>query len=266
MKNLCRVPILLLWAILFTQPALGADFEFRGTIDASDPTAHLLACYVNRFTPEDLFLAIDEEPDETGHFRDLYMDLKGVMIGGVRTDRLTFRMNDVQFNPPSEWAAGNVECRQALQIHAICLLKEDDVNKKLESKTFGKDDHWKDISMRISPDGIRARGIYVAKVLFVTLDILIEVEGSLKIVEGRELWLDNYKIRVNTMDVPDFITQKAIRQIQPLLDLGRFPLPLRLHSVELQKQQAVFSTRRHPEVLQGGITYHYSAGTVDVQH
>lgn len=249
----------LLGIVLLISPASAADFEFRGKIDAQDPTSRLLAYYVNEFAPENLFLAIDEQPDDTGRFRDLYMDLTGVMIGGVRVDKLVFRMNDVQFNLPSEWAAGNVECKNALQIYARCLLKEADINNKLATETFGKDDHWHNISMKITPAGLYAHGNYMAKVLFVTLNILIEVESGLQIVDNKELWLDNYKVRVNTLDVPDYVTRKAINQIQPLLDLGRFPLPLRLHNVEFQEGQAVLSTRVLPEPLKGGITYQYRA-------
>ncbi|MDR3230897.1 MAG: DUF2993 domain-containing protein [Synergistaceae bacterium] len=249
----------LLGIAMCVSPVPAADFEFRGVVEAVDPTSRLLSFYAEKFTPEELALTIDEQPDDTGRFRDIHMDLTGVKIGGVRVERLTFRMNDVQFNSPSEWAEGNVECKNALQIYAYCLLRESDVNDKLSAQTFGKDDHWKDITMKITPAGLQARGVYVAKVLFVTLNILIEAEGGLRIAEGRELWLDDYQVRVNTLDVPDYITRKAISQIQPLLDLGRFPLPLRLHSVEFQEHQAVFSTRIPPETMAGGITYHYMA-------
>lgn len=247
----------LILLVVLTFPAVAADFEFRGKIDAQDPTSRLLAYYVKEFTPEELHLIIDEQPDDTGRFRDLYMDLRGVLIGGVRVDSLTFRMNEVHFNPPSEWAAGQVECREALQIYARCLLREEDINAKLATETFGKDDHWNNISMKISPTGLYAHGNYAAQVLFVTLNILIEVESGLQILNNKELWLDNYKVRVNTLDVPDYITKKAISQIQPLLDLGRFPLPLRLHKVEFREREALLSTRILPEPLQNGITYRY---------
>ena len=259
MKFSCCALSFFLWIFALTGFASGADFEFKGTIDAQDPTSRLLAYYVNQFSPEELFLAIDEQPDDTGRFRDLYMDLTGVLIGGVRVEKLTFRMKDVQFNTPSEWTVGNVVCSDALQIYAHCLIKEGDINDKLATETFGKDDHWKDISMKISPSGLYAHGTYVAKVLFVTLNILIEVESGLQIVNNKELWLDDYKVRVNTMDVPDYVTKKAVNQIQPLLDLGRFPLPLKLHSVNFQEGQAVLSTRIPPESIENGITYHYRA-------
>jgi hypothetical protein len=232
-----------------------ADFEFRGTIDSNDPVARLLKKYVDEFSPEELFLKIDEQPDG-GRFRDLYMDLTGVLIGGVRVDKLTFRMNDAQFNDPSEWPE-NVECQSVLQIYAYCRLKEEDINRRLLAETFGKDGHWKNISMKISPSGLYASGVYSANLLLFSLDILIEIESGLQIVDNRELWLSDYKVRVNTLGVPDYVTKKAIAQIQPLLNLGRFPLPLKLHRVEFGEHEAVLSTRRLPDPLQKGITYRY---------
>jgi hypothetical protein len=249
----------LLLASLSATPASGADFEYRGKIEARDHVSRLLAYYVDEFTPEELFLSGDGQPDDSGRVRDLYMDLTGVPIGGVRVDKLVFRMNDAQFNPPSEWASGSVECKSALQIYAYCLLKEDDVNRHLAAKTIGRDDHWSRISMKISPAGLYARGTYSAKVLFVTLNIYIEVESGLKIVDNKTLWLDEYKARVNRLDIPAYITKKAVEQIQPLLDMGRFPLPLKLHSVKLENGRAALSTRIPPTPLPGGITYQYRA-------
>jgi hypothetical protein len=259
MKALRAVPHLCLGIFLFVVPASGANFEFEGKIDAQDLTSRLLAYYVKEFSPENLYLSIDEQPDNTGRFRDIYMDLTGVLIGGIRVDKLTFRMHDAQFNDPAKWASGEVECESALYIYAQCILKEEDINRKLATETFGKDDHWRNISMKIAPSGLYAKGTYAAKVFFVTLNILLEIESGLQIVENRELWLENYKVRVNTMSVPDYITKKAISQIQPLLDLGRFPLPLKLHKVEFRDGQALLATRILPLPPVDGITYHYAA-------
>ena len=93
--------------------------------------------------------------------------------------------------------------------------------------------------------------------LFVTLDILIEIDSKLKIVNRRELWLDDPQVRINKMDLPDYITKKALAQIQPLLDLARFPLPLKLHTVALEKGRALLSTRIGPQPIDQGTTYHY---------
>ena len=239
--------------------ACAADFEFKGSIEPTDATSHLLAYYVNRFTPEELSLTVAGEPDASGKYSDLYMDLTGVMIENVRLDKLTFRMHDVQFNAPENWAEGNVECENALQIYAFGNIREDDINRSLEAKTFGEDDHWRDVKLSITPSGLRGKGYYMAKVLFVTLDILIEIDSGLKIVGNKELWLDNPEVTINRLDLPDYITAKALSQIQPLLDLNRFPLPMSLHKVTLEEGRAVLSTRVLPEPMEQGVTYHYTA-------
>ena len=95
-----------------------ADFEFRGAIEPTDDTSRLLAYYVNRFAPEELSLSVVGQPDAKGRFHDLFMDLKGVRIEDVRIDRLTFRMNDVQFNAPENWVSGDVECRDTKKAYA----------------------------------------------------------------------------------------------------------------------------------------------------
>lgn len=239
--------------------AAASDFEFRGGIEPKDPTSRLLAFYVNRFTPEELTLTIDGEPDASGRYRDLYMDLTGVMIEGVRLDKLTFRMLDVQFNAPENWASGDVECRSALRIYAYGRILQDDINRSLEARTFGEDDHWRHVAMTIAPEGLKGRGYYMAKVLFVTLDILIEIDSGLKIVGNKELWLKDPQVKINRLDLPDYITNQALSQIQPLLDLNRFPLPMSLHKVELEEGRAILSTRVLPEPMERGVTYHYTA-------
>jgi hypothetical protein len=213
---------------------------------------------VDKFSPEELTLVIDEQPDDTGRFREIYMDIIGVVIDGVRVESLTFSMVDAEFNDPSEWASGNVECKGALRVRAKCVLRDSDVNAALAARTFGDDNRWRNISMKISPNGLYARGIYTASLWFITLDILIEVNSGLEIVAGKELYLSDYAFRVNTVGIPDYVARKAVEQIQPILSLDDFPLPLRLNGVRFMDGAAVLYTRPEPEPLAGGISYHYT--------
>lgn len=239
---------------LFAQAAVGADMEFIGKVDGNTPLSHILRFYVEKFTPEEVFLEVDELPDESGRIRELYMDMTGIIIGKVRLDRLTARMSDVRFNSPIEWEKGNVVCLDALQTYAFCRLTDKDINGSLADRALGKDDQWHNISMKISPDGLYAKGNYIAQILFLSLDILIEVKSGLKIVDNKELWLDKYEIFVNKMDVPGYITEKAVGQIQPILNLARFPFPLKLSNIDFRQGEALLSTRVLPERLGRGFT------------
>jgi len=242
--------------LLFSAPVFSADFSFRGKIEPIDITSQLFKFYVAKFDPEWAELIIEEEPDETGFFKNIYMNIIGCNINGIRLDRLTFQLIGAQFNNPEEWKHGNVECISALEAYAICRLLEDDINADLQNRVIGDgQDSWRNLSLKISPDGISGSGEYRVRLLF-TFDILIEIESQLRIVGGQEIWLEDTSLRLNRLDVPEYITNMALDRIQPLLDLKSIPLPLRLHRVVLKENEAFFETRILPTRIEG-ITYTY---------
>ena len=225
----------------------------------ADEVQDLLNFYVKKFNPEKALLIISDKPDSSGMFHDIYMDLQGVHIDKLRLANLTFRMKGIQFNEPSNWKSGNVVCKSALQVLATSTILESDINKSIENKTFGKgEDHWHDVSLKINPSGLSGKGYYNAKVGFMNLDILIDITSKLKIVKHKELWLDNPLVKINRLDLPDYITNKALSRIQPLVNLNKFPLPLTLNTVKLSKGRAVLSSRNLPKPIEGGIKYNYS--------
>ncbi|MBR0252110.1 MAG: DUF2993 domain-containing protein [Synergistaceae bacterium] len=234
--------------------ALILTFLFSSSCFA-DEVNDLLDFYVKKFRPEKALLVISGKPDETGLFNDIYMNLQGIVIDKLRLDSLVVRMRGVQFNEPSEWKKGNVECKDAISVLATGTIFERDINKSIEDKTFGEGrDEWHDLSMKINPSGLSGSGYYKYNIL----DIRIDIDSKLKIVKGKELWLDNPVAKVNKLDVPDYVTRKALTRIQPLVDLRKFPLPLSLHKVELKKGSAVLSTRTLPKEMKDGLKYTYT--------
>ena len=111
--------------------------------------------------------------------------------------------------------------------------------------------------MAITPEGLKGKGYYRADAGLFNFDILLEITSGLKIVRGKELWLNNPTVKVNKLDAPDNITRKALSRIQPLVDLDRVPLPLTLHKVELNQGSAVLSTVILPQVITKGFKYSY---------
>ncbi|MBL3539645.1 LmeA family phospholipid-binding protein [Aminivibrio sp.] len=223
----------------------------------------LLRQFVSEFTPERMTMIIDEEPDATGYIRDIYLDLTGCVVGGVRMDTLRVRAMGVQMNPPGEWDKKGLEAREILNIHAFARILEKDLNDNLLSKEFGEDDHWNNIQVDMRPDGIYARGNYLVTVLF-RLNILIEIFSRFKIVEMQQVWLHDYTLKVNKVNVPRFITDQAVEQIQPILDLRKFVFPLKLHSIVYGEDSLTIASRVLPEAFQG-IVYEYAAGNGTVE-
>ena len=221
----------------------------------ADPVDDLLAYYVGKFGVEKGEIVVDALPDNTGLFSDVYMSLKGLMVEGLRIDNVTVRMKGVQFNEPSNWKSGNVECKEAISVLAVAEIFEDDINNAIAAKTFGDgSNEWHDLSLKINPSGLSGKGYYKYSIL----DILIEITSNLRIVKGKELWLRDPQVKINKMDLPDYVTKQALGKIQPLVNLSDFPMPLTLHKVELKKGSAVLSSRNLPKPLENGLKYSYS--------
>lgn len=221
----------------------------------ADPVDDLLAYYVGEYGVEKGEIMVDALPDETGKFGDIYMALTGLMVEGLRIGSVTVRMKGVQFNAPSNWSAGNVECKDAISVQAVAEIFEDDINRAIAAKTFGDGkSEWHDLALGIKPSGLAGKGYYK----FGILDILIEITSNLRIVKGKELWLKDPQVKINKMDLPDYVTKQALGQIQPLVNLNRLPLPLSLNKVQLKNGSAVLSSRTLPKPIEDGLRYSYS--------
>lgn len=243
---LCLLSIIL---IFHSAPLWGQE------ISALTTGQRLQHHFIKELDPEKMTIVFDEEPNENGYIRDMYMDIQGAIIGGVRIKSLSLRAMGVQLSPITTWGEEGPEVNYIMNIHAKGVICEDDINRNLLQKEFGDDDHWHNIQLDISPDGIYAKGYYLVRLLL-KLDILIEIESRLKIVNQQQIWLDDYKVRVNRVDVPDFVTEKAVSQIQPLLDLSKFVFPLKLTSIAYDDTSITLSSAKEPEPFDG-IIYRY---------
>ena len=229
-----------------------------GTVEESRGE-RLMRFFAEEFKPERARMIIENEPNDDGLVREIYLDVEGCDIGGVRIESLILRAIGVTFTPPSEWDETPLDVVEMLNVNATARITDRDLNENLLQKQFGDDDEWHNLQMRITPEGVYACGNYHVRVLF-TLDILIEIFSKFKIVDMQQVWLDDYTLRVNRVDVPSFITDKAVSQIQPLLDLGKFIFPLRLSSIAFEDGSMTIASRVEPEPFEG-IEYEYEKET-----
>lgn len=251
----------LYFVICFFITLLVVNTGFAATLPVMTPGRKLQYHFIKQLDPEKMVMIFDEEPGEEGYIRDVYMDLKGAVIGGVRIKSLVIRGSGIQLSPVHTWGEDGPEVEQILNIHAKGIIDENDINQNLLQKEFGDDGHWHNLQLDIHPGGIYAKGYYLVRMLF-KLDILIEIESRLKIVDFQQIWLDQYTVRVNRVDIPAFITEKAVSQIQPLLDLSRFVFPLKLTSISYDDTSITLSSSREPEPFDG-IIYQYEKGFSD---
>ncbi len=246
--------------LMFTGMAFaGHGYQFNGRVDGYTRGAVLFRAFAEGLKPESMEMILDEEPDETGRVRHLYLDLYGSELGGVRIDRLEIEAFDIQFTSPCGWEESGPDIDNMLSVNARAIILEEDVNKAISDAAFGDDDgNWHSLSLDLRENGVYARGNYIVK-LIVRLDILIEIEGRFGIVGGKQVWLQDYTLKVNRVDVPEILTERAIGQIQPIIDLNEFIFPLTLRSVIQKEDRVILESRSLPNPFEG-FRYRYNAG------
>ncbi|MFP4482530.1 MAG: LmeA family phospholipid-binding protein [Thermovirgaceae bacterium] len=229
----------------------GPAFSAQASDDKFNAAEILFDAFVTGLKPESAEMILDGDPDENGRVRRIYLDLKGCVMDEVRIDRLKIDACEVIFTPPSTWDEEGPDVEEMLSVKAVARILEEDVNQALLVKQIGDDDeHWHDLSLDFRNGGIYARGYYLARFIF-RLDILLEIDGHFDIRRGREIWLDDYTIRVNRVNVPDGLADRAVSRIQPIIDLGEFPFPLTLDRIIQEEDKITIRSRLDPESFEG---------------
>ncbi|MDD4835687.1 MAG: DUF2993 domain-containing protein [Dethiosulfovibrio sp.] len=207
--------------------------------------------FVEETNPEWGEMILDGPPDDSGKVRHIYLDLKGADIGGVRIDRITVEGYDVVLTSPDTWGTESADVLSVLSTNAVAVIREKDVNDHLKSKEFGEDESWNNLNLDFSPGRVYANGYYLADLKLFKLNILIEIDGTFKVKEGKQIWLDDYRLKVNRAKIPDGLTDRAMAKIQPILDLSRFIFPIKLSQVVLDDEKATVESVRAPERFEG---------------
>jgi hypothetical protein len=250
-----------LWLVLFSVVITvfsGPAFCAPAGTGPTDAAERLFEAFVTGLKPESAEMILDGGPDENGRVRRIYLDLTGCEMDEVRIDSLKIDAYEVIFTPPSTWDEEGPDVEEMLAVKAVARILEKDVNRALMIKQIGDDEeHWHDLSLDFRNGGIYARGYYLAKFIF-RLDILLEIDGRFDIRGGREIWLDDYTIRVNRVDVPDGLAERAVSRIQPIIDLNEFPFPLTLDRIIQEDDRIVIRSRLEPKPFEGR-TFTYQA-------
>lgn len=228
---------------------------------AEDLGERLFRMFLDELNPQRAQMVLREPPEESGLIKHVYMDMEGADIGGVRIDRITVEGMDVAFTSPETWGTESADVTSILATNAVAVIKEEDINSHLKSKEFGDDEKWNNLALDFSPGRVYAKGYYLADLVLLKLNILIEIDGTFKVKEGKQVWLDDYTLKVNRAKVPEGLTDRAMAKIQPILDLGKFMFPLKLSGIELDEDKAVVKSVSEPRPFEG-IVYEYDAETV----
>lgn len=231
----------------------GPTYSYNGAVEEETRGAVLFNYLVQRLNPESMEMVIDQEPDDEGNIRHLYLKVNGANFGGFRVKALSLETMFSRFSPPSTWGNGKeIELEDAMTGHFAASVTEADVNTALKGQL---DDNWKDVVVDFRNGEIFAKGYYLVRGT-ISLKILVELFTGLE-VRAKQIWLKDYRLEVNNAEKTD-IVRDAVKDIQPLVDLSDFVFPLDVQKLDITDGGLALSTRVPPTGFDG-IKYCYKA-------
>ena len=276
---------------------------FIFTVSAeADEVGDLFDYCVKRWSSEKATLTISEQPDSTGFFKEAYLEVKGLVVENARIDSAFVSVSGLQLNPPSEWSQTeyveygpdgsiigrgrsdkpNVKFDSFKSCTLIVNVLESDINSAIKGKNLrfsenGRDFILHDMTVSITANGIKITGFlkedgnnsdlksYAAAWLLGAAadDYPVTINSKLKIVNDKEIWLDNPTVeKGNYAQLDSYIERNITKRNKPILDLGKYDLsktPITIHDLELKDGGVSVSTPTLPKALKGGINYTYPA-------
>lgn len=180
-------------------------------------------------------------------FDRFFLEARGIRIDGMRIDELKAAALGAVFNGEEGWKR-TVEMRSAELATLRMRVLERDINDFfLRKYPPGRRSGWLFIRFDLKDGWIRGEGLYKFSGLPFRTHVVLE--GRLEIVEGRKVYVSDYTMRVDGVEIPRSRAEPVVNRIQPLLDLDRLAFPGRLSRVEVREDSLLVETSPSPESL-----------------
>ena len=248
-KGFCLF-ILIACCCLLPIGAYGEEISFVGKVSVTDPETRLFSWLLKNTQPEEARMIIDAPVGSDGKVRHLYFEAKGPRLDGLRVDFLSVETVFNDFGLLESWTdEGPLEIKDVVVGYFDATMTDSDINGFLRGLTMEDDDgRWSSISVKFVPGGLSALGYYDIK--NPSLSLKVELDGKLVLRERSEIWLDRYVFRVNNDDQSS-VVEKALRDVQPIVDMKGFLFPVQLQTLELEMGRMRLATRVLPGSFDG---------------
>lgn len=243
MKKNIVPPLFLFLILLLFSPAFGDGIPLPSfPPDSGDRLFAFLHSVTN---PDSMELHMDERPDAGGTIRHVSFVIREACFGGFRVERIAAEFAFLELNAPWEWRPGrprSLRVKDALRTNAEVVILEKDINDALGSFPSRRGS----ISIDFLPGSVLVAG--KRETGFGT--IRAETTGILAVEDGRKITMGNARIRINGQDQTDAF-RKDIAGLDPLLDLGDFPLPVSRWILRVDDVSLRLSTPVPPKEAEG---------------
>ncbi len=224
---------------------------------AVDRGGELFQIFTDKLQPQEAKLILQGQPRENGWIPQLYLEMTGATVGGLRLQRVAIDGYGIEATPPSLWSQVDYpKIGSILACHGWVQVTQQDVNAFLASRVFGSKGEWEGVEVRFSDGRIQASCYYRLDLKILALRLKVDFSTNLEVRNGTELWLQDTHLRINNAEVSESLIRRALARLQPLLDLRNFMLPVNLAQVEIQDQTMTIRSRR-PARSFPGLLYSY---------
>ncbi len=181
----------------------------------------------------------------------VYAEAIGAVISNIRID--TMRLEGLlKRDPQGNNAAASGDVRDLATLITYSkgeiVLTEKDVNDY-----FAKNEKGGFSNLRfdfLQGGGFRATAVFTASFLF-TLRIKLSAEGDLAL-RPDGVYLDKTAIFVESVRQTDYLTNKIIERVNPLLEFSKIPFPVEFKRIEITDTSALMTG--NPKRFSGGAT------------
>lgn len=181
---------------------------------------------------------ISAEDTANGRFKKVMVHTIDGSVDNLTLNRADIDFEDVQLDTTKLLNEEKIDPVSMSNIYMDVSILETDLNKFLEAKSKSiKVDRPR---IEISSGSMKLSGS--------TKYGLVKVEfwatGDLSVKEQREIWFHARKMKVNRMTMPRSFVGMIVKQINPVLNLDKFPFKLNLDAIELNQGEMHFTSFR----------------------
>ncbi len=228
------MPLFAALAILLI--ALPAAAQAPATDDGR--AALLKAALEKKFSPQSMDVLLEGGPDAKGFVKRAVVRAKGAVIDKLRVDTLVMEASDLQFNAPEEWET-KLEVKSAGDTRSRGVILEKDINAAMKESVKG-DNKWKSIRMDLSPERIKAVGVYETHFIF-KLHLVVKLTGKLDASpDGKQIFIRDYKLNVSGFSMPQGLTDDVIDKVQPIIDFRKSVFPVSVKKIVMDDTSISF--------------------------
>lgn len=226
--------------------ALTLFFSNPAWAQGPDPVADWIK---KGFNPESALIITAPQKDPNGPIPRLYIQMTGARVSGMRIERIELSALNVSLAPPrKEKDHPRLESVDACDL--TLTIDEKDANAFAAGRTFC-DDKIDKAAVHFDNDSLDLTVSFHPDLKIFHPTWRINLSTAVEFKNKGELWLKPHSLDVNGMTTPRWVVQSLLNQIQPLIDLKNYNLPVAMARPSLKKGRAELRTVQLPKPFKG---------------